>query len=82
MPLHVYIEKSLSILKHVTKCVFTGALGSAPLSFILPCVFHMKLLKNEMPWYIKVKDILIIVLSVSILAAGGVVVVQQIVLML
>ncbi|XP_071106684.1 uncharacterized protein [Haliotis cracherodii] len=44
---------------------FTGAIGSSMLAYILPCLFYNKLCGPSMPWYIKAKNIIIIIMGVS-----------------
>eukprot|EP01102_Stenamoeba_stenopodia_P007911 TRINITY_DN2230_c0_g1_i1.p1 TRINITY_DN2230_c0_g1~~TRINITY_DN2230_c0_g1_i1.p1 ORF type:complete len:491 (-),score=89.25 TRINITY_DN2230_c0_g1_i1:224-1654(-) len=39
----------------------TGALGSSSLAYLLPVLFHLKLLHKDLHWTIKMKDVLILV---------------------
>jgi vesicular inhibitory amino acid transporter len=48
--------------------VLMGLIGSftgTMLSFVWPCVFHLKIKKNSMRWYNKVADIVVILLGIS-----------------
>ncbi|XP_046557366.1 proton-coupled amino acid transporter 4-like isoform X2 [Haliotis rubra] len=44
---------------------FTGAIGSSALAYILPCLFYIKLCGPTMPWYVKAKNIIIIIMGIS-----------------
>lgn len=50
--------------------VCTGAIAASLLSFIIPCLVHLRLYFSDLPWYVKAKDIFIVCLSVvfSVLA--------------
>nr|XP_022316194.1 amino acid transporter AVT3A-like isoform X2 [Crassostrea virginica] len=43
---------------------FTGAIGSSLLAYILPCLFHLKLCRKDLPWLVCFKDSVIILLGV------------------
>lgn len=45
---------------------FTGTM----LSFVWPCIFHLYIKRNSLPWYIKVWDVVIILLGVLCGAMG------------
>ncbi|XP_076453114.1 uncharacterized protein LOC143288471 [Babylonia areolata] len=57
---------------------FVGALGSTMLAYILPCLFHLKLCWSRLPLPIKIKDITIIIIGITLGIAGMYSVLQEI----
>ncbi|KAJ8318235.1 hypothetical protein KUTeg_003326 [Tegillarca granosa] len=43
---------------------FVGAVGSSLLAYILPCVFHLKLCREDLSYFIIIKDVVIIVVGI------------------
>ncbi|XP_070185489.1 uncharacterized protein [Littorina saxatilis] len=58
---------------------FVGALGSTMLAYILPCLFHLRLCWQDLPVFIRVKDIIIIILGIACGVAGIYSVLQEII---
>ncbi len=62
--------------------LFSGALGSSPLAYVLPFVFHLKLRFHTLPMWVVVKDVIVIILGVAMMVFGVFVVVQEVVAIL
>ena len=54
-----------------------GSVRCCPLAFIIPFVLHIKLLKDSVPWWIVLKDVVIILFGIIMTVMGVVTVITD-----